>query len=162
MKLLTMLLAATLLLTVLGCESVEELMRVDKPSANAKVVRSVQDAAIVNAIVRQHTVFPYHFVQNSSELNGLGQRDLQVLAEHYRKYPGQLNVRSGGVSSELYRGRIETVLAFLRNADVNTAPINVGDDLPGGDGMSSEQVVLILEEEKDTSASDSSNDGESE
>ena len=159
MKLLIMLLAATLLMAVLGCESVEQLMRVDKAYVNAKLVRSVQDTAIVNAIVRQHTIFPYHFVQNSSELNGLGQRDLQVLAEHYREYPGQLNVRSGGASRDLYRARIETVMAFLRDADVDTAPIGIGDDLPGGDGMPSEQVVLILEEEKGTSDSDSSDDG---
>ncbi len=162
MKLLIMmLLAATSLLTVLGCESVKKRTRVDKASVNAKLVRSVQDTAIVNAIIRQHTVFPYHFVQNSSELNGLGQRDLQVLAEHYGKYPGQLNVRSGGASKDLYRARIETVLAFLHDAGVKT-PIDVGDDLPGGDGMPSEQVVLILKEEKETSASDSSDDDESE
>jgi len=160
MKLLNILLAATSLVAVLGCESVEELMRVDKASVNARLVRSVQDTAIVNAVVRQHTIFPYHFVQNASELNELGQRDLQVLAEHYREYPGRLNVRSGEAPEELYRARIKTVLAFLRDAGVDTAPINVGDDLPGGDDMSSERVVLILEEEKVTPSGDSSDDGE--
>ena len=49
-----------------------------------------------NGVVRQKTVFPYHFLNDSPALNELGERDLALLANHYRDnvlpYVGQTDV----------------------------------------------------------------------
>lgn len=38
-----------------------------------------------NGVVRQKTVFPYHFNTDSPKLNELGERDLMILAKHYKE-----------------------------------------------------------------------------
>jgi outer membrane protein OmpA-like peptidoglycan-associated protein len=39
-----------------------------------------------NGVVRQKTVFPYHFLNDSPSLNELGERDLLILARHYKEH----------------------------------------------------------------------------
>ena len=96
-----------------------------------------------NAIIRQHTLFPYHFVVNSEYLNELGIRELGVLAAHYRNYPGDINIRKGDESNELYQHSVRTVTQTLADAGVDPTQIRVTDTLLEGDGMAYEQVLQI-------------------
>ncbi|MHC4743967.1 MAG: hypothetical protein ACYS8Z_18775 [Planctomycetota bacterium] len=118
---------------------------IDKGKVNQGLVNSFNDMAMQNAIISQHTLYPYHFVNNGTELNELGKRDLSVLAWHFRENPGGLNVRRGGASEELYNGRIEKVGALLSDEGVDPERIGITDGLPGGPGMTSEKVLTILE-----------------
>lgn len=52
--------------------------------AGSEMVTSLQDEAVENAIIRQHTIFSYHFVPGAPYLTELGERDLDVLAHHYK------------------------------------------------------------------------------
>jgi len=138
----------------LGCE--EMRWRNQTPGVNRWMVQTVHDQAVQNAIIRQQTLYPYHFVINGDDLSPLGEQDMRVLAAHYRRYPGELSVRRGDESEPLYQKRVTRVLCVLQEAGVAIDRVRITDDLPRGDGMSSEQVVQILKRSElpqaDTSA----------
>jgi hypothetical protein len=113
---------------------------------NSQLVMSYNDIAIQNAIVSQHTLFPYHFVTNGAELNELGRRDLAALTSHFIKYPGRLNIRRHNTNAELYEARINMVRERLMEAGIEMNRINISDDMPGGSGITSERVLVILEQ----------------
>lgn len=111
-----------------------------------ELVNTLNTIGVENAIITQHTLYPYHFVPNGEELNELGQRDLQVLAHHFRDRAGGLSVRRGETAAELYEARITHVIGVLKDSGVDTSRIQVSDAMPGGSGMPSERVVTILKE----------------
>lgn len=106
----------------------------------------IANASLNNAIVTQHTLYPYHFVTGTAQLNDLGSRDLSVLTDHFLKAGGDLNVHRGGVPQALYDARVKTVLESLAAAGVASGAVAVKDGLPGGEGLSSERVIVILKE----------------
>ena len=93
---------------IMGCQ--ETVMESpDKPVINRQLVNTYNDIALENAIISQHTLYPYHFVNNGAELNELGKRDLAVLIRHFTKEAGHLNIRKQNISTELYEARVESV-----------------------------------------------------
>ena len=128
----------------IGCsETVQQPL--DQSMINAELINTFNDIAMQNAIISQHTLFPYHFVENGKELNKLGQRDLSILAKHFENNPGRLNVRRNITSSDLYQARVNLVLERLKEAGIDTGRISVLDDMPGGSGMPSERILNILD-----------------
>jgi hypothetical protein len=119
---------------------------------------AIRNASLNNAIITQHTLYPYHFVSGSAQLNDLGERDLNVLADHFKKaqagIPGELNVRRGSASQSLYEARVKLVLELLTARGVEGGMVAVKDGLPGGDGMSSERVIVILKEKMEKQSPD--------
>lgn len=115
---------------------------------NSALVCSYNDMAINNAIIVQHTLYPYHFVSDGAVLNELGAHDLKILAEHYRDYPGPLTVRQGDVPQSLYEARLTSVRQTLVEAGVAAERITVGDGTVGGDGATADRVLTVLEREK--------------
>lgn len=120
---------------------------------------AIRNASLNNAIITQHTLYPYHFAGGSAELNDLGERDLHVLADHFMKaqagMPGELNVRRGSASPSLYEARVKFVLECLTVHGVEGGMVAVKDGLPGGDGMASERVIVILKEKMEKQSPDS-------
>jgi hypothetical protein len=112
--------------------------------ANMWAGDAIKNASLNNAIISQHTLYPYHFVSSSAELNDLGLRDLNVLSDHFTKTPGDLNVRRGDASQSLYEARVKTVLDRLAEVGVQGGSVAVKDEMPGGEGISSERVIVIL------------------
>jgi len=108
------------------------------------VGQAIDTALVGQALVAQRTLYPYHFGTGSSELNDLGRRDLDVLAAHYAKNSGELNVRRGDAADELYRARLDKVAEALVAAGVERDSVTFADGLPGGDGRTGEQVLKIL------------------
>ena len=134
-----------LVLTV-GCqETVKESP--DKPVVNRQVMSTYNDIALENAIISQHTLYPYHFVNNSAELNELGKRDLDVLTRHFTKEAGHLNIRKQNISTELYEARIESVQKRIEEANISLDRISIADYMPGGSGIASESILVILSQE---------------
>lgn len=122
---------------------------------DAKLVDSLNNVAIEKAIVAQHTLFPYHFVRDGAELNELGKRDFEVLAGHLLEHAGPLNIRKGGVPTDLYEARVNHVLDQLKAAGVEVERIKISDGMPGGSGMTSVNVVTILEKADEALATES-------
>jgi len=117
----------------------------------------IQNASLYNAIITQHTLYPYHFLNGSGELNELGARDLSVLTDHFLHAGGDLNVHRGTASQTVYEARVKTVLERLSAAGVSADAVAVKDGLPGGDGISSERVIVILKEKMSKGGSGTSN-----
>ena len=121
------------------------------------VVRTLKNIGVENALITQHTLYPYHFVVDGAELNDLGQRDFAVLARHFVAHPGLLNIRQGdGTSPELYKARVAYVASRLKEAGIAPGRVSVSDGMPGGPGLPSEKVVTILLKNTDLSAPPSS------
>lgn len=133
-----------LCILIIGCQ---ENVQQDSSHrlVNVQLVRSYNDIAIQNAIVSQHTLFPYHFVTDGAELNELGQRDLAALTSHFIKHPGHLNIRRHNTPAALYEARVNVVHERLLEAGVDAKRISISDDMPGGTGITSERVLTILE-----------------
>jgi hypothetical protein len=112
---------------------------------DARLVKEIESPEMSGAVITEHTLYPYHFIADSPALNELGERDMQVLAVHFRGKSGDLNVRRGSASKELYNARIAGVLDQLRRNGVAVNRIRVADGLPGGEGADSERVVKILQ-----------------
>ncbi|MHC4441599.1 MAG: hypothetical protein ACYTF1_15880 [Planctomycetota bacterium] len=164
MKQLMIFETSVFLILLIGCEASNPTNNeYDRRAANVWMVGSIKDAAINNAIVRQHTLYPYHFIANSAILNELGKQELAVLVEQYKKYPGNLNVRQGVTPNDLYNARLKSVVAAMVEAGVTMDRIKISDGMPGGDGITSERVLRIMEEERTSSYSysDSSTSGSS-
>ncbi|MHC4332095.1 MAG: hypothetical protein ACYSWW_28705 [Planctomycetota bacterium] len=138
---------------MVGCE---EDLQENRSLVNRSLVNSYNDIAIQNAIVSQHTLFPYHFVTNGAELNELGQRDLAALNTHFVENAGHLNIRRHNTPAALYEARVNFVRDRLQEAGIDMKRMTISDDMPGGSGMPSESALQILEKEaEDTSTGDS-------
>lgn len=111
---------------------------------DVELVNSLNNLGVDNAIIAQHTLSPYHFVAGGEELNELGLRDLSVLARHFTKHEGTLNVRRGETPPDLYEARVTYVMEELKKAGVDTGRMAIADGMPGGAGMPSERVVTIM------------------
>ena len=145
MKLSMMIMTVLFCILIVGCQEKME----EGPGnhlVNSQLVRSYNDIAMQNAIVSQHTLFPYHFVTNGAELNELGQRDLAVLTSHFIKYPGKLNIRRHNTNADIYEARVNLVHARLQEAGIDMERIRISDNMPGGSGITSERILTILEQ----------------
>ncbi len=129
-----------------GCESPPGHPH-GKSLVNDWLVQSYSEDAIRNAIIVQHTLYPYHFDRNGATLNELGRHDLSVLIEHFKRYPGRLNVRRGDEDRKLHSARVQALVKALKEGGVQTADVEFAEALPGGDGMASERVAEILIEQ---------------
>lgn len=123
----------------------------EKRDFDAAIVQTHQDDFAAAGIIRQHTIFPYHFVQDSATLNELGQHDVAILAAHYAAVgsdrglpPSTLSVRRGEASPGLYEARVRAVVAELARGGVANDRVRIADAVPGGDGMASSRIKVIL------------------
>ena len=130
----------------LGCQETVEV-NPDRHLVNSQLINTYNDIALENAIISQHTLYPYHFLKNGAELNELGKRDFAVLLRHFIKQAGHINIRKYNTPAELYEARVESVQKRLQGAGINMDKINISDDMPGGSGITSESILVILAEE---------------
>ena len=129
----------------IGCqENMEESP--NKHLINSQLVNSYNDIAMQNAIVTQHTLFPYHFVTDGAELNELGRRDLAALTSHFMNHAGHLNIRRQNTPADIYEARVNMVHARLQEAGIDMERMSISDDMPGGSGITSERILVILEQ----------------
>jgi hypothetical protein len=124
-----------------GCNEEEKAASKARKNLDIELVNIVNNIQVENAIITQHTLYPYHFVTDGAGLNDLGQRDLMVLARHYQEQPGVLNVRQGETSAALYGARVAQVQSRLKEAGVDVSRMTISDGMPGGPGRPSEAIV---------------------
>jgi len=141
MRYAAILLISGMLVLAAGCEPDPQAVKLDR-----QLVTTYGNESVNNAILVQRTVYPYHFEIGGADLNTLGERDLGVLAGHFTKYPGAMNVRRGAESKSLYKARVAVVRQFLLDAGVDGRRVAIENDLPGGDGLTSHEVAIIINE----------------
>jgi hypothetical protein len=150
MKLCNVLVACVVCGLLMGCEEEAKESKTTK-NLDVELVNTLNNVGIENAIITQHTLYPYHFVVDGEKLNDLGLRDFAVLAKHFTEHPGVLNIRRGDTSTELYEARVAQVMSKLKEARVETNRVSVSDGMPGGPGMAAEKVFTILQKESSAS-----------
>jgi hypothetical protein len=136
-----------------GCQEQQADPTVDQSQVNRKIVDTYSDLMIQNAVIAQHTLYPYHFVNNSVLLNNLGERDLAVLVQHFQENPGQLTIEQGKTEAILYQSRAQTVYEKLLAGGIPDGKIKIVTGMPGGDGIQSNAVIEVLQTEKTTDMS---------
>ena len=148
MKVYTTITLCLMLCALTGCNQ-NPAREIDR-LGDIELVSVVNNIAVENAIVTQHTLYPYHFEPNGAKLNELGLSDLEVLIRHYNDHPGTLNIRRGEATGEVYQARVQYVLDKLRGGGIARERVAIQDGLPGGPGMATEQVVKVLEKSAST------------
>ncbi len=138
----TMLCLAVIAMMACGCDRTPRYRAA--PAADAWAVNSANDQAVRQAIVRQSTLYPYHFIDNSAELTPLGMSDLATLVSHFQRYPGQLSIRRGAAEQWLYDLRVQEVTGKLRTARVDTDRMTLADMPAEGDGMPAGSIIVIM------------------
>ena len=142
-KLFMILGIVALVTKAIGCKPPDQGFK-DEKSRPSWRTDGIRNSAINNAIIAQHTFYPYHFIPNAAALNELGESDLEVLAAHFRYHPGTINIRRGSDPQDLYEARVQAVRKYLIGVDIDDDRIVFSDGLPGGRGMPSEHVLKIL------------------
>ena len=128
-----------------SCGKTTHSERINESKMNAGLITAFNDTAMENALIAQHTLYSYHFVNNSAQLNELGRRDLSILAKHFKDYPGELNVSRDGASEILYQERITYVIGQLKKDGIDLSKLVISDGMPGGSGMPASDVLQIKE-----------------
>ena len=119
----------------------------DRPPVRPEV-RALQNLQIENGIIRQRTVYPYHFLPDTAALNQLGTYDLQILAQYFERHSGKLNVLRGHAGNALYEARVGSAMQQLAGLGVQTDRLQVVDEFSAGDGMLSARVIIVLDIQK--------------
>ena len=131
-----------------GCVKDHTAAQLDaRAQENAWMVATPQQDMVRGAVIAQATIYPYHFVHGSAELNELGARDVGYLAEHFVGHAGGMNVRRGATDDTLYEARVKTVRQMLTTAGVPEDRIAISDGHPGGDGLRAERALYVLEQD---------------
>lgn len=99
-------------------------------------------------VVRQRTLYDYHFNVESAELTSLARRDLQYLLEALGTGGARLSVRRGPASADLYAARVTAVRDWFVDRGVASSRILIDDGPPGGPGVSSVDAIAIRAEIK--------------
>jgi len=141
-----MLIPLLALVGLTGCAREGGLVRVDdqRQNVNRWTIQTMDDESVANAVITQHTLYPYHFAANSAVLNELGERDVKILAQHYSRYPGEINLRRGREDQGMYDARVQNVTRALVAMGVDQGSLRIVDKVPGGDGVSSERALEVL------------------
>lgn len=137
------------LLLAAGCADSKPNDATTQPSpaaTDAMITDSINDSGIRTAIIMQHTLYAYHFVEDGAELNTLGKRDLAVLIAHFRaRGGGPLSIRHGDAPDALYAARVSAVQDALNAAGIDPATVQIADASPGGPGMTGSDAVRALD-----------------
>lgn len=156
MKMTTIITMFLFCVLTFGCQEENMSETPDERVMNTKLITTYSNMQIQNAIISEHTLYPYHFVKNGAQLNELGERDLAVLVGHLSMNGGHLNVRKLDASPELYEARVSVVRQKLEDGGIDMNRISISDGMPGGSGMPSEDVIVILEREHEAGSTESS------
>ena len=139
---------------VVGCESHSKTKDSPQPTLmqhdqigqlDRWAVESPSRASVDSAIIRQSTLYDYHFVDGMASLTPVGRRDVVVLARHFRGDDWLLRMRQGSAGDDLYQDRMDTVRELLERYSAESG-VTIVDALPGGAGLASEDARRIRKE----------------
>lgn len=118
--------------------------------ANILLATELMDASATAGTVKSHTLFPYHFVESTAVLNELGEREMRILAAHYREHGGPLNLRRDSGAPTLHEERINAMLAFLHKEGVDTSRVRLTETTMGGPGVMSVEAIERMERARES------------
>jgi hypothetical protein len=141
-----------LLMSGAGCDSSGSSKDTGKPTPIHRdqitqldrwAVESPGRASASAAVVRQCTLFEYHFNDGQETLTPIGRRDASLLARHFRGEDWVLSVRQGGADDALYHARVMRVEQLIDSIAGDGGAVTIVDAEPGGAGLASDDARRI-------------------
>lgn len=96
-----------------------------------------------NALLNLMTVNDAHFLPHRAMLSGLGRERVARLASLMEVYGGTVRLDTDCTDEDLVQRRIDTVIAALSEAGLDTTHSLVERDLPGGTQFGATEAILI-------------------
>jgi len=136
----------------LGCQSKpkEEPATVYVPSEgeiNKWTVDTSFEHQVRNGAARGRTIYPHHFVIGDAALTLVGQRHFNALLPRSDVDQARISVPRGDASDALYQARLDGLRRRFIEAGYDEQRFALVDALPGGDGISSDRVILLAAQE---------------
>jgi len=100
-----------------------------------------------NALLADMTISDMHFLPHRSLLDDLGVQRLNRLASLMEVYGGTIRFNTELTDEELIARRTEAIMDFLAETGVDTTAEVLARDMPGGEGMSAAEAILIKAKE---------------
>lgn len=115
-----------------------------------------------NALLADMTISDMHFVPHRAILTSLGEERLCRLASLLEVYGGTVRFDSDLTDEELLAARTRAIRDFLAECGLDTTAQAVTVDMPGGEGLTAAEAVLIRLNEGMYRPQNSSSSGTSE
>jgi hypothetical protein len=112
-------------------------------AADQQFVKEPFDEQARLGVVRQRTLFESDFLIDSAALSPLGRKNVTILTEAVRADGGNISVRQGAATAELYAARIAEVRARLVAAGIQLERIVLVDRPAGGSGEATTEALVI-------------------
>lgn len=96
-----------------------------------------------SAMLSDRSIADIHFVPHRAELNTLGMRRLSRMAQLVEVYGGEVRYATSLTDENLVRQRMESVRHYLHDVGLPDEQIVVVQALPGGRGLTGDEVVRI-------------------
>ncbi|MGB7159406.1 MAG: hypothetical protein WBD40_15165 [Tepidisphaeraceae bacterium] len=115
---------------------------------NADIVEMSLSQQVRDGAAIGRTIYPHHFVIGGAELNLIGERQLDALLPREADRKVEINVLRGDTPEDLYHARLDVLRK--RSLAVGHAADRIAfvDELPDGDGISSERVLRLAAQEQ--------------
>lgn len=130
----------------------QAIQRDEVTTMDAFTVRAPLEASVEAGVVRSSTFYEYHFVDGRSKLTRLGERDLRILARHFRGDEWILSVRQGDAPDDLYVARCAIILERAGSFGVAEDSLQIVDAAPGGRGVTAENARRLAAQARDRSS----------
>lgn len=119
--------------------------QIDEDEFNDLAVRSAFDEQARAAVVTERSIYGHHFEPGGTALNGLGERQVDILAAAYRDAGEvEINVADDGSPAERRAGRLEAVRQAFLERGLATDALDLVAGRPGGQGLPSVYVIGAL------------------
>jgi hypothetical protein len=96
-----------------------------------------------NALLADMSMSEVHFVPHAHELNALGVRRLNRLAQILKIYGGTVNYDGTEPDRDLRQERVERIEEYLLASGVGADTFEVQQDVAGSDGMDAIEAVAV-------------------
>jgi hypothetical protein len=146
-------LLATAMVLAAGCQSKPKVgpASIHVPSeaeVNAHTLDSSFTQQMRNGAAVGRTIYPHHFVVGDAALTLVGQRHFNALLPRSDIDQVRVSVPRGDASDALYQARLDGLRRRFIEAGYDEERFALVDALPGGDGISSDRVLLLAAKEE--------------
>jgi hypothetical protein len=133
------------LAAIAGCNTPEK--RLNAPPHGEPYETADSQGTLVymadNAMLADMTMNDAHFVPHRASLNGLGMERLTRLAQLMQAHGGTIRLNTDECMEGLNTQRMQSIRDFISEAGITVAGDVVVCDMPGGEGLSAAENMLI-------------------
>ena len=133
------------MLASMGCQQPHERLN-SPPQGHTDRQAALQESFVYmsdNALLADMSMSSVHFVPHQSELNSLGARRLNRLAQILKIYGGTVRYDGTTDDSKLASDRIAQIKEYLLARGLEADRMEIKRAMAGGEGMNAQEAILI-------------------